>query len=127
MSDPELFQAARRIRRKAHVPYSGFAVGTAIRNEAGSVHVGCNVENAALPEGWCSETSPEARRIVSVHVVAELIDGRLTTPCGGCRQRLAEFGSPDTVVNVSSPGGERSATYRLGDLLPQGFAMGGSQ
>ncbi|MCP4386235.1 MAG: cytidine deaminase [Hyphomicrobiales bacterium] len=135
MSDPELFEAARSVRHKAHAPYSGFAVGTALRNEAGSVHVGCNVENASFPEGWCSETSaiaamvaasdaPAGRRIAAVQVVAEPVEGRLTTPCGGCRQRLAEFGSPDTVVHVASPGGDLGETYRLGDLLPEGFAMG---
>lgn len=135
MSDRELFDAARSVRDRAHAPYSDFPVGTALRTESGSVHVGCNVENAASPEGWCAETSaiaamvssadtPQARRIAAVLVVADPIKGRLTTPCGGCRQRLAEFGSPDTLIHVASPDGEQAATFRLAELLPEGFAMG---
>ncbi|WP_421725131.1 cytidine deaminase [Bauldia sp.] len=134
MADRELFEAARAVRSRAHVPYSRYAVGTAIRTEAGTVHVGCNVENASFPEGWCSETTaiaamvvasddPAARRIVEVQLVADPIDGRLTTPCGGCRQRLAEFGMPGTLIHVSDPEGRRRQTHRLADLLPEGFAM----
>ncbi len=131
--DETLFSAAAGARLRAHAPYSRFAVGAAIRTAAGTVHAGANVENASYPEGWCAETSAIAamitaappgpgRRIAAVCVVAEAIDGRLTTPCGGCRQRLAEFGGPDTEVTVADPGG-RSETYRLADLLPHGFAM----
>ena len=133
--DRELFEAARAARERAHAPYSRYHVGAALRTEAGSVHSGCNVENASFPEGWCGETSAIAnmvgagaaaaapsRRIAAICVVADRIEGRLVTPCGGCRQRIAEFAGPDTPVHVSDPAGE-GRTYRLADLLPAAFAL----
>ena len=96
------------------------SVGAALRTEAGTVHAGCNVENASFPEGWCAETSAIAamiasansepgRRIAAICVVAEPIDGRLVTPCGGCRQRIAEFGHPGTLIHVADPDGNAGA------------------
>ena len=131
--DRALFEAALAARERAHAPHSKFRVGAAIRTEEGGVHVGANVENASFPEGWCAETSALAamvgagppgpgRRVMAVAVVADRIEGRLTTPCGGCRQRLAEFGTAATVVHVHAPSGE-GQTWRLGDLLPAAFAM----
>jgi cytidine deaminase len=128
-----LFDTARDIRERAHAPYSRYFVGAALLSEAGAVHSGCNVENGAYPEGWCAETSAIAhmvaaalpgpgRRIAEICVVADRIEGRLVTPCGGCRQRLAEFGSPETLVHASDPNGG-SQTYRLADLLPAAFAL----
>jgi len=131
--DRELYDRARAARQHSHAPYSKFPVGAALRTVGGAVHVGCNVENASYPEGWCAETSamasmiaaggdPAARRIAEICVVAGKIDGRLTTPCGGCRQRLAEFAGPDALVYVADPEGD-SATYRLRELLPAAFAL----
>jgi cytidine deaminase len=130
---PDLFDAARSIRERAHAPYSRYLVGAVLVTEAGSVHAGCNVENGAFPEGWCAETSAIAhmvaaslpgpgRRIAEICVVADRIEGRLVTPCGGCRQRIAEFGSPETLVHASDPDGN-GKTYRLADLLPAAFAL----
>jgi cytidine deaminase len=129
----DLYAAARAVRERAHAPYSGYFVGAALITEAGSVHAGCNVENAAFPEGWCAETSAIAqmvavaaagpgRKISEICVVADRIDGRLVTPCGGCRQRLAEFGNPETLVHASDADGN-GKTYRLADLLPAAFAL----
>jgi cytidine deaminase len=131
--DDGLFRKAKAVRERAHAPYSKFHVGAAIRTAAGTVHVGANVENASYPEGWCAETSAIAamvaaggtdddRRIAEVVVVANRIDGRLTTPCGGCRQRLAEFSAADTPVHVTDPSGA-GKTYRMDELLPAAFAM----
>jgi cytidine deaminase len=131
--DQDLLAAALAVRERAHAPYSRFTVGAALRTAGGTVHAGCNVENASFPEGWCAETSALARmvaeapdgprsRIAEITVVAERIDGRLVTPCGGCRQRIAEFGGPDTIVNVADPGGH-GQTYKLLDLLPAAFAL----
>ena len=133
--DKELYAAARAARERAHAPYSSFHVGAALRTEAGTVHAGTNVENASYPEGWCAETSAiaqmiaaggtsAARRIAAVSVVAERIDGRLTTPCGGCRQRLAEFAGPDTPIDVIDPSGE-GRTFTMRELLPSAFDMDG--
>jgi len=131
--DSALFEQAKAVRERAHAPYSRFQVGAAIRTESGTVHSGANVENASYPEGWCAETSAiaamiaaggegAARRIAEVTVVADRIDGRLTTPCGGCRQRLAEFSTAATPVNVIDPSGA-GHTYRMDELLPAAFAM----
>jgi cytidine deaminase len=133
----DLFDVARTVRERAHAPYSRYAVGAALVTEAGSVHAGCNVENGAFPEGWCAETSAIAhmvgaappgpdRRIAEISVVAERIDGRLVTPCGGCRQRLAEFGGAETLVHATDPSGN-GQTFRLADLLPAAFVMEGER
>ncbi len=131
--DNELVESALHVRGYAHAPYSKFAVGAALRTADGTIHIGCNVENASFPEGWCAETSAIAGMIASAEpgpgrtieiicVAADKIDGRFTTPCGGCRQRLAEFGRPDTVVLTISPDGDQQA-FRLGELLPAAFDM----
>ena len=128
MSRDELFQAARAVRLHAHAPYSGFPVGAAIRSSGGRVFVGCNVENAAFPQGQCAEASAIGamvaageRRIAEVTVVAG--GEGLCSPCGGCRQRLAEFGGPDTPVHLGGPDGVR-LTVTLGELLPHVFGAG---
>lgn len=131
--DESLLEAARAARARAHAPYSRYSVGAALRTGDGRVFAGCNVENAAFPEGWCAETSAiaamvanggdgDGRRIVEVCVTADKIEGRIVTPCGGCRQRLAEFGGPDTRVVAVAPDGD-SRTYLLSELLPAAFAL----
>jgi cytidine deaminase len=133
--DRELFEAAKAVRARAHAPYSRFFVGAALRSQAGAVHAGANVENAAFPEGWCAETSAIAqmvaaapagpgRKIAAICVVADQIEGHLTTPCGGCRQRIAEFAGPDTLVHAADPAGN-NRTFRLAELLPAAFALEG--
>jgi cytidine deaminase len=129
MTDPgELFALAQSAMRQAHVPYSKFPVGAAIRTRGGQVFAGCNVENASYPEGWCAETSAIAHMVMAgesaiaeVAVVAEKMPR--ITPCGGCRQRLKEFGSADTRVHLCDATGVVE-TVRLGDLLPKAFALG---
>ena len=123
----ELFAAARRAMRQAYVPYSHFPVGAAIRTDSGEIFAGCNVENASFPEGWCAETSALAhmvlaggRGIAEVAVVAEKMPR--ITPCGGCRQRLKEFGSAATRVHLCDAAGIVE-TVTLGDLLPKAFAL----
>jgi cytidine deaminase len=124
--DP-LLQAALAVRARAHAPYSNFAVGAALRDETGAIHAGANVECASFPEGWCAETSAIAamiaaggREIVEVVVAAEHHEP--VTPCGGCRQRLAEFGTARTVIRSADASGER-ARWTLGDLLPAAFGL----
>ena len=124
-ADDELLQAALDVRGNAHAPYSHFAVGAALRDEQGRIHAGCNVENAAYPQGLCAEAvalgrlvSDGGRRVTAVALVA---DGAAPlTPCGGCRQKLAEFGAADTQVLCANTAGERRWTT-LGELLPAGF------
>lgn len=124
-----LFDKAKAVRDRAHAPYSNFHVGAAILTASGATHVGANVENASYPEGWCAETSAIAamvaageKRIAEITVVADRIEGRLTTPCGGCRQRIAEFAAVGTPVHVLDPAGE-GQTFRIEQLLPSAFEM----
>jgi len=91
-----LFQDALAVRENAHAPYSKFKVGAAIRSANGMVFVGCNVENSAYPEGTCAEAGAIAamiaageNKIEEVCVVAE--SPVPIAPCGGCRQKIAEF------------------------------------
>jgi cytidine deaminase len=123
----ELFRAAEAARANAHAPYSRFAVGAAVRTETGRIFAGANVENASFPEGWCAETSALGamvaageRHVVEVLVIADHAEP--ITPCGGCRQRLAEFGTASTIVRAADSGGER-ARWTLAELLPAAFGL----
>jgi homotetrameric cytidine deaminase len=121
----ELLAAAEAVMANAHVPYSHFPVGAALRTPDGRIHAAANVENAAYPQGQCAEASAIGAMIAAgdteiaeVAVVAERLD--ICPPCGGCRQRLSEFGRPETRVHLGRPGGPRR-TITLGELLPLGF------
>lgn len=121
----DLFEAARAAMARAHAPYSRFPVGAAIRADDGTIYAGANIEVVSFPEGWCAETTAighmvmaGARRIEEVAVVAAKL--KRCTPCGGCRQRLAEFGTTDTKVHLCDETGIVE-TVRLADLLPLGF------
>lgn len=130
MSDipQDLFEAARQARGFAHVPYSRFKVGAAIRSEDGTIHAGCNIENASYPQGQCAESTAiggmimsGAKRIVEIAVVGgEEGTGTLCTPCGGCRQRIREFSTPETRIHVFDAGGWRKS-YTLNEILPDSF------
>jgi cytidine deaminase len=120
-----LIAAAQAVRGKAYAPYSNFAVGAAVLDEHGRIHAGCNVENAAYPQGWCAETSALAamvaaggRRVLGVVVCAA--SPRPVTPCGGCRQKLREFAADDCPVWAADAQGLQ-ATHTLGELLPSSF------
>ena len=120
-----LFDAARAAQARAYAPYSRFLVGAALRDETGAIFAGCNVENAAYPQGACAETGAigamiagGGRRIAEMLVIG---DGEgLCTPCGGCRQRIREFAAPQTPVHIAGPNGVR-ATFTLEQLLPNSF------
>ncbi len=121
----DLFDAAKAVREKAYAPYSGFKVGAALRAGDGRVFTGANVENAAFPQGQCAEASAigamiaaGAVRIAEVCVVAG--GEALVSPCGGCRQRLAEFADAGAAVHLAGLDGVRTSTT-VGALLPLGF------
>lgn len=116
---------AIRVRENAYAPYSKFKVGAAIRGESGKVYAGCNVENIAYPEGTCAEAGAIAlmiasgeTRLTEVFVVAD--SSIPVTPCGGCRQKLSEFGTGDVIVTLSNLQGDRKK-MTLAELLPGGF------
>jgi cytidine deaminase len=120
-----LFGAAREAMAKCHAPYSRFPVGAAIRTADGKVFSGGNIEVASYPEGWCAETTALSHyvmggggTITEIAVVSSRMDR--ITPCGGCRQRLAEFAGPDTVLYLCDQTGVVD-TVTVGGLLPLGF------
>ena len=126
MSDlDEMIRLAEAARDNAHAPYSGFRVGACLRSGDGRLFAGCNVENVSYPEGQCAETSALGALVTAgafeVTEVVVLAEGeRLCTPCGGCRQRLAEFATSETPVHIAGPGGLRRS-FTLGELLPEAF------
>ncbi len=120
-----LFEQACAVRENAHAPYSGFKVGAALRSSSGKTFVGCNVENAAYPEGTCAEAGAIAAmvaagesRIEEICIVAGTTSP--VSPCGGCRQKISEFSKPDTVVVLANPNGE-TVRKSAGELLPDSF------
>ena len=121
-----LLRAADSAMRNAYAPYSSFKVGAAVRAPSGAIYSGANVENVAFPQGACAEaaalgaliTAGETA-ITAVAVVAEKVEH--CPPCGGCRQRLAEFGAPATPVHLGRPGSEPQTTT-LAALLPGAFS-----
>jgi cytidine deaminase len=121
----ELKQQAVMVRERAYAPYSKFKVGAAIRAASGAIYVGCNVENAAYPEGTCAEAGAIAAMIADgetqlaeVYVVAGSVQP--VAPCGGCRQKLAEFGAGTVPVTMATISGAEQQTT-LADLLPGAF------
>lgn len=120
-----LLQAARSARQHAYAPYSGFRVGAAVLDEQGHIHAGCNVENAAYPEGLCAEAGALSAMVLAggrqaraVLVVGDAV--RWITPCGGCRQKLREFCADDTPV-LSANDSAMGPRHTLAELLPMGF------
>jgi cytidine deaminase len=121
----ELFDAALAVQANAHVPYSHFRVGAAVRSATGRVYVGCNVENAAYPQGVCAEASAISAMVSAgereLAVVLTVCDGdMLSTCCGGCRQKIREFATPATVIHTAGPEGVRRS-YSMEELLPDSF------
>lgn len=120
-----LMDDARAVRENAHAPYSNFKVGAAVQTARGTIFVGCNVENVAYPEGTCAEAGAIAAMVAAgeteVVAVAVIADSpNPVPPCGGCRQKLAEFGEADVPVTLGTTDG---ATYEttIGELLPGRF------
>ena len=122
----DLIAAASEARLKAYAPYSKFLVGAAVRDERGQIHGGCNIENAAYPQGWCAETSAIAAMIMSGgHAITEMAvigtGDLLCTPCGGCRQKIREFAKGDVKIHMCGEDGKLKQTFTLDELLPASF------
>lgn len=127
-----LFEAAADVRVRAHAPYSRFFVGAAILDEEGRIHVGCNVENAAFPQGTCAEAgaisamvAAGGRRILAVAVVGGPVEGEEVQcpPCGGCRQKIREFAGESASIHLRDASGTVTS-LPLGELLPLSFGPG---
>lgn len=122
-----LLETARAVRENAYTPYSNFKVGAAIRAASGAVYAGVNVENVAYPEGTCAEAGAVAAMVAAgetrITEVAVIADSPLpVSPCGGCRQKLAEFGAGDVPVTLATTDGKTMQTT-LADLLPGAFSQ----
>lgn len=120
-----LFQAAKGAMEKARATYSNFPVGAALLTKEGKIFAGANIEVISYPEGWCAETTALSHYVMAgggtitdICVIAEKKD--LCTPCGGCRQRLAEFAPPDAKLHLCTMDGIAQTTT-VGALLPMGF------
>jgi cytidine deaminase len=125
MNDEEirrLVTAAVAAKAQAYVPYSGYAVGAALLSDDGQIFAGCNVENASYSLTICAERNAVfqavARGVRAIRAVAVVSDNGVT-PCGACRQVLAEF-NPRLTVIVADLAGEWRA-HQLSDLLPDAF------
>ncbi|AEF56052.1 cytidine deaminase [Marinomonas posidonica] len=121
----QLFDLAKNAMSQAYVPYSHFTVGAAILTVSGELYSGCNVENASYPEGTCAEAGAIAAmvrdgqtQIKEIYVMGE--GEALVTPCGGCRQRIREFSSTDTMIHICGPEGVRKS-LTMDELLPFSF------
>lgn len=125
-----LMEAAKNVRRNAYAPYSGYRVGAALLDEVGRVHVGCNVENSAFPEGSCAEANAIAamvaaggRRIAAIAVVGGRDALASCTPCGGCRQKIAELADDATRILLLDDG--EVTAHGITNLLPRTFRLRG--
>jgi cytidine deaminase len=129
MGDQVLIEAALHVRDRAYARYSGYRVGAAIEDDMGNIHVGCNVENAAFPEGSCAEANAIGAMVAAggqtIRKIA-VAGGRdateACTPCGGCRQRIREFSGADTVIILQGDDG-KPAHYDIDTLLPRSFVL----
>ncbi len=125
----QLIEAAKKARQNAHAPYSNYFVGAAIIDDKGKIHTGCNVENAAYPEGNCAETNAigamvaaGGKRISVIAAVGGGDDLEFCTPCGGCRQSILEFSDENTLIILINEEGQIQK-YSIDELLPLAFRL----
>ena len=121
-----LLAAAKAAQRRAHAPYSQFRVGAALLTKSGQIYTGCNVENASYGLTICAERVAVTKAVSEGHrqfqAIAVIAPSKALSPCGACRQFLAEFGDL-TVLCADSRNLQRVQTYRLSELLPHAFEL----
>lgn len=123
----QLIKAARQVREKAYAPYSGFSVGAAALGEDGHIYTGCNVENVSYGLANCAErtaifksVSEGNKKFRAVTVFADTEE--FCSPCGACRQVIAEFGKDILVIQVNSR--DDYIINTVSELLPRSFNAG---
>jgi cytidine deaminase len=119
-----LLEVARNARKNAYAPYSRYRVGSALLAASGNVYAGCNIENASYGISLCSERTAYAKAISEGErdfVAIAVMTDDAGTPCGACRQFMAEFG-PETIVVLADKKGNFTTTT-VGRLLPEAFAL----
>jgi cytidine deaminase len=124
-SKEDLLDLARTVQKNAHAPYSNHGVGAAILSSSGNTYVGCNVENAAYPQGLCAEASAISAMVSAGDSgIAEIVvvgpGEDICTPCGGCRQKIKEFAGADTKIHAANAN-TILKSYSIDALLPDGF------
>lgn len=118
-----LIDLANEARRRAYVPYSKYPVGAALRTKSGRLFTGVNVENAAYPHTMCAERVAIYKAVSegeSEFEVIAVVTNNGGSPCGGCRQVMAEFGL-DTIVLIANGKGELKKEMTVAELLPEAF------
>jgi cytidine deaminase len=118
-----LIELANEARRVAYAPYSNYRVGAALRTKNGRIFSGVNIENAAYPTSICAERTAVFKAVsegeLDFEVIAVVTDNG-GSPCGGCRQVLAEFGL-ETLVLIADATGRVIKETTVGELLPDAF------
>jgi cytidine deaminase len=129
LDEQDLIDAALAARQNAYSKYSNYRVGASLLDDRGKLYVGCNVENASYPEGTCAEAGAIAamiadggRTIRTIVIAGGHDDLEDCTPCGGCRQKIAEFATPETKVVLLGPGGH-TRSFPIDELLPRSFHL----
>lgn len=129
VDEQKLVDAATEVRPHAHAPYSAYQVGAALIDDRGDMYTGCNVENAAYPQGTCAEANAigamvaaGGKRIVAIAAVGGTDDIEACTPCGGCRQRILEFADENTRIILLGEG-KQIEIYSIDELLPAAFRL----
>ena len=126
MTDRQLMTMAKMASVNAYVPYSHFPVGAALECDDGTVYTGCNVENAAFGSTICAERTACCKAVSEGHTnfvrIAIYADSQdWATPCGACRQFLAEFNRDGSMEVLCAKAGDRYVSYRLSELMPHVF------
>jgi cytidine deaminase len=129
LDEQDLIDAALAVRQNAYSKYSNYRVGASLLDDRGKLYVGCNVENAAYPEGTCAEAGAIAAMIADGGKTIQTIviagghdDIEDCTPCGGCRQKISEFATPETRIVLLRPGGH-TRSFTVDALLPRSFHL----
>ncbi|MGB5346542.1 MAG: cytidine deaminase [Woeseia sp.] len=129
LRDVELIAAATEARNHAYAPYSHYYVGAALVDEQGRLHVGCNVENSSFPLGACAEggaisamIAAGGKKIAAIAAVGGCESLEACTPCGGCRQRIAEFADEETRIVLLDDKG-RVVSHTMAEMLPDSFRL----
>lgn len=129
VTDKQLIETAKRARERAYGQYSKYKVGAALVDEHDRLHIGCNVENQTYPIGSCAEDGAIAamvvsggRRIVTIAVVGGYDNIGTCTPCGACRQRIAEFADDETRILMIDETGDWTE-HGISSLLPSSFRL----
>ena len=121
----DLLNLAQKAASNAYVPYSNFHVGAAILSDSDKLYSGCNVENVSYPVGTCAEAGAIAAMIAGgdkkiKEILIYASSKELITPCGACRQRIAEFADSSTLIYLANDEGIKQ-TYTIAELLPCSF------